>query len=46
MTLWDAFIEDYADEIHGWSLRLTLEIFWHFCQDGTRAVKEFLDGKP
>ena len=43
MELWDAFIEDYGNEIHGWSTRLLLEIFWHYCQDGNRAVKSFLD---
>jgi len=36
--LWDAFIQDYANEIHDWSLRKTLKLFWHYCQDGCRAV--------
>ena len=38
-------IEDYADEIHGWSLRFCLEIFWHYCRDGHRAVHDFLAEK-
>jgi len=41
-TLWEAFLEDYADEIFDWSLRLTLEIFWRYCQDGSKAVDKFL----
>ena len=45
-TLWEAFIEDYADEIHNWSTRLLLEIFWHYNEDGSRAVAEFLTPKP
>ena len=40
-TLWEAFLEDYANEIFNWSLRYTLEVFWHYCQDGSRAVAEF-----
>ena len=42
MELWNAFLEDYANEIFNWSLRQTLEIFWHYCQDGNKAVYEFL----
>lgn len=41
-TLWDAFLEDYANEIFNWSLRYTLEIFWYYCQDGNKAVAKFL----
>ena len=44
-TLWDAFLEDYAAEIFNWSLRFTLEVFWHYCQDGSQAVHEFLNRK-
>ena len=43
MLLWDAFLEDYRDEIFNWSPRQLLEIFWHYCQDGNRAVYEFLN---
>jgi len=42
-TLWDAFLEDYANEVFNWSLRWTLEIFWHYCQDGKTSVKEYMD---
>ncbi len=41
MELWDAFLEDHGDEVFNWSLRLTLEVFWEYCQDGSRAVAEF-----
>lgn len=41
-TLWDAFLEDYKDEIIDWPLRFTLETFWYYCQDGDRKVAEFL----
>ena len=41
-TLWDAFLEDYANEIFDWTLRFTLEVFWHYCQDGSKGVVEFL----
>jgi len=43
MQLWDAFLEDYKDEIFDWSPRQLLEIFWHYCQDGSKAVYEFLN---
>lgn len=43
--LWEAFLEDYADEVFDWSLRFTLEIFWHYCQDGNKAVYEFLNNR-
>ena len=45
MKLWDGFLEDYASEIHSrnWTLAFVLEVFWHYCQDGTKAVKEFLE---
>jgi hypothetical protein len=43
--LWDAFLEDYYEEIWDWSLRLTLEIFWHYCQDGQKGVHKFFDKK-
>ena len=36
--LWNAFLEDYADEVFDWPLRLILELFWHYCQDGSKAV--------
>jgi len=39
--LWDAFLEDYAKETFDWSLRLTLEVFWYYCQDGNKAVNTF-----
>lgn len=42
MELWNVFLEDYADEVFDWSLRSMLEIFWHYCQDGSRAVHKFL----
>ena len=43
MELWNAFIEDYGQEIHGWSLRRTLQLFWHFCQGGPGEVHRFLN---
>lgn len=39
--LWNAFLEDYAEEVFDWSLRLTLETFFHYCQDGNRGVANF-----
>jgi hypothetical protein len=39
--IWNAFLEDYRDEVFDWSLRLTLEVFWEYCQDGNKAVAEF-----
>jgi len=45
MLLWDAFLEDYGNEIHDWTPRQLLEIFWHYCQDGSKAVHEFLASK-
>lgn len=44
VELWDAFLEDYANEVFDWSLRLTLETFWHYCQDGSEAVAGFQRG--
>ncbi len=41
-TLWDAFLEDYAIQIHDWSLRFTLEAFWHYCQNGMKEVDKFI----
>jgi len=38
--IWDAFIQDYTDEILGWPLRKTLKLFWYYCQDGCRAVNK------
>ena len=43
MQLWDAFLEDYGNEIHDWAPRQLLEIFWYYCQDGSRAVHRFLN---
>ena len=40
--LWDAFIQDYQNEIFDWSTRETLEIFWYYCQDGSKAVFKLL----
>lgn len=43
MKLWDAFLEDYGNEIHDWSPRVMLELFWEFCQDGNKAVAKRLN---
>ena len=43
--LWDAFVQDYQDEISSWSTVKLLEIFWHYCQDGSRAVDKLLNKK-
>lgn len=40
MLLWDAFLEDYNQEIWDWTLRETLETFWHYCQGGNKSVHE------
>ncbi|MCK5614354.1 hypothetical protein KAR91_71470 [Candidatus Pacearchaeota archaeon] len=45
MELWNAFLDDYKHSVKSWPLHLTLELFWHFCQDGNRAVKERLNSK-
>ncbi len=39
--IWERFIEIYRDKLFNWSLRYTLEIFWHFCQGGEEAVDSF-----
>jgi len=41
MELWNAFLEDYADEVFNWSLRQTLEIFWHYNENGSESVADF-----
>lgn len=41
MTLWNAFLEDFDHEIWDWTLRETLEAFWHYCQDGNKSVVEW-----
>ena len=42
-TLWEAFIEDYHTQLVDWSLKFTLEAFWHYCQDGSRECDRFLE---
>ena len=44
MQLWDAFLEDYGNEIFNWSIRRTLELFWHYCQDGPKSVYAAIHG--
>lgn len=50
MTLiWDAFLEDYEDEIENssWDLREILRVFWHYSQDGKKGVDKLLgSAKP
>ena len=41
--LWNAFIQDYQNELFDWSTRELLEIFWHYCQDGDKAVYKLLN---
>ncbi len=43
--LWTAFLEDYGNEIRDWTPRQLLELFWYYCQDGSKAVQEFLSRK-
>lgn len=44
--LWDAFLEDYPEEqFFGWELSFILELFWHYCQDGSRAANRILKSK-
>ena len=43
-TYWDNFLKEYANEIFDWSLRFTLEVFWEYCQGGSKGVAEFLKG--
>jgi len=38
MKLWDAFLEDYSEEIFNWSMRRTLELFWNYCSGGKADV--------
>jgi hypothetical protein len=40
--LWDAFLEDFDHEIWDWSIRLTLELFWYYSQDGQECVVDRL----
>ena len=39
MKLWDAFLEDYGNITFKYPLKDILELFWYYCQDGTRAVE-------
>ena len=41
-TIWDAFLEDYKEQIPDWSIRYLLEAFWHYNQDGSKTCDEFL----
>jgi len=41
LTLWDAFLENYNQEIRDWTLRETLEAFWHYCQGRNKSVCEW-----
>ena len=41
MKLWDAFLEDFNQEVWDWSLRQTLEAFWNYCDDGNKGVSEW-----
>lgn len=41
--LWDAFIQDYQNEIFNWSTRELLKIFWYYCQNGDKAVFKLLN---
>ena len=43
MKLWDAFIEDYGDELHDCSLRKALQLFYHFCKGGPGEVHRFIN---
>ena len=43
--LWNAFIEDYGNEIHDWTLRLILELFWYYCEDGKFGVQSCINQK-
>ena len=44
--LWDAFLEDYPKEqFFDYQLKFILELFWHYCQDGSRAVDRILKSK-
>lgn len=42
MKLWEAFIEDYYDEIQSWPLDLTLELFWTYCNGGIECSEKEL----
>ena len=39
--LWNAFLEDFDQEIWDWTLRETLEAFWCYCEYGSREVREW-----
>ncbi len=39
--LWNAFLEDFDQEIWDWTLRETLEAFWYYCENGPEAVAEW-----
>ena len=39
--LWNAFLEDFGEEIWDWTLRETLEAFWYYCENGPEAVAEW-----
>ncbi len=46
MKLWDAFIAEHEHQLPDWSLRRTLELAWHYYQDGEcSAVEKELEGE-
>ena len=36
--LWDAYLDDYKNEIFDWSPRMMLKTFCYYCDDGIRGV--------
>jgi len=50
MELWDAFVEDYKEEIHEppwfWTVRFMLKAFWHYCQDGKKGTDSIIKAEP
>jgi len=41
MLLWDAFLEDYGNEIHDWTPRQLLEIFGTIAKMGVKLCMSF-----
>ena len=41
--LWNAFLEDFNQEIWDWTLREILEAFWYYCENGPEAVTEWAE---
>lgn len=42
-TYWDAFLNDYGQELHDLTMRQILEKFWRYCQRVNEIPAEIID---